>query len=99
MLRRRRSRPRSDAPAPKRHHRLNWRILGRIALGALGVVLVVGLVPPLRNAAAAGISKVILVAATPLAPDIADLRKLPETSKVLAADGSVLAELTEKEKR
>ena len=71
----------------------------RITGGFLLVLVVVGVVPPLRNAAALGASKVILFVASPLAPPIADLSKLPETSRVLAADGSVLAELDKSERR
>ncbi len=76
-------------------HRTGWRRLpwGRMALAALVVIVVIAVVPPLRRAAALVTSKVILVALTPVAPSIADFESLPQASKLLAADGSLLADL------
>ncbi len=65
----------------------------RIAAAALAVVVAVALVPPLRRGATLLASKVILFVATPMAPRIADLSKLPESTTVLASDGTVLAKL------
>ena len=75
------------------------RLLAKIALGWFLVLLVVGLVPPLRDAAALGVSKVVLFVASPLAPGIDDLESLPQTTKVVAVDGSVLAELDKAQRR
>lgn len=66
---------------------------GKIALTTLALAVVIAVVPPFRRAAAAVTSRIILVVASPLAPDISGFDDLPETSKVLAADGTVLAEL------
>jgi membrane peptidoglycan carboxypeptidase len=57
--------------------------------------LAVALVPAMREAAAAATSRAILVLASPLTPGVPDLSKLPEPSKVLASDGSVLATLSD----
>jgi penicillin-binding protein 1A len=62
-------------------------------------LVVVALVPPLRRAAAMATSRAVLFAAAPLAPDVEDFRRLPETTKVVAADGSVIAELDKAQRR
>ncbi len=62
-------------------------------------IVVIGVVPPLRRAAAVVSSRVILFALSPLAPDIGDFDALSEGSKVLAADGKVLAELDGAQRR
>ena len=69
---------------------LPWR---RIALVSAIVIAIVAVVPPFRRAAALAGSRVVLFIASPLAPGIGDFEALPATTKVLAADGSVLAEL------
>jgi len=90
----------ADTPDPvRRFNRLRSLPWLRMLGGFLLVLVVVGVVPPLRNAAALGASKAILFVASPLAPPIADLSKLPETSRVLAVDGSTLAELDKSERR
>ena len=71
------------------------KIVGGIAL-ALVVVIAV---PPLRKAAALGVSKTIVFVASPLAPDIADFKQLPQTTKIVAIDGSTVAELDKSERR
>ncbi|HEX2849261.1 MAG TPA: transglycosylase domain-containing protein [Acidimicrobiales bacterium] len=83
----------STARPSRRFARLRSVPWLRIAGVTLVAVLAVALIPPLRKAAAIGASKVILFAASPMAPKIADLHKLPETTTILASDGSVLARL------
>jgi membrane peptidoglycan carboxypeptidase len=78
------------ASAWRRLRSLPW---GRIALGSVAIVAIIAVVPPLRRAAVVAGSRVILFVASPLAPDIGSFEDLPETTRVLAADGSVLAEL------
>lgn len=84
---RRRRRPR---------RRLFWR---RCALGALALIGVIAAVPPLRRVAALAASQVVLVALRPAAPSVADLEILPQGSKILAVDGTVLADLEGAERR
>jgi penicillin-binding protein 1A len=74
---------------------IRWRHALLVALLAIALVAVV---PPLRRAAAITMSRGILWAATPLAPSISGFDRLPETTRILAADGTVIAEL-DKEKR
>ena len=96
MPTRSKSSTRADAPRTRQEKLV---LLGKIAAGVFVALLVVAFVPPLRNAAALGGSKVILFVASPLAPDIDDFDELPETTKVLAADGAVLAELDKAQRR
>ncbi len=63
-------------------------LLLKIGAGTLIALLVIGIVPPFRRVAAAALSKVILVVASPLAPAVGDLDTLSRASRVLAADGS-----------
>ena len=67
-----------------------WRRLpwGRIAAGTLAALLEIGLVPPLRRLVANVASRVILFAASPLAPSTGGFDDLAKASRVLAADGS-----------
>lgn len=87
-------RPRTPDPGPPgrrtRLRRLPW---GRIALGTVVALALVGAVPPLRRTAAVVTSRAALFVLSPLAPDIRGFDDLSQGSKVLAADGSVLAEL------
>jgi membrane peptidoglycan carboxypeptidase len=55
-----------------------------LAGGLIGLVLLVALVAPFRRAA----SKVVLVVASPFAPDIKGFEDLPDASRVVAKDGS-----------
>ena len=72
----------------------------RIVLPAVVFVLaVIALVPPLRTAAANTTTAVILWVAAPLTPPVDDLDRLPETTRILASDGSLLAELDSGEDR
>ncbi|HVF73841.1 MAG TPA: transglycosylase domain-containing protein [Acidimicrobiales bacterium] len=71
----------------------------RVLLAVLAVFVLVAVVPPLRNAAAMVVSKVILAVASPWAPSIGNFDDLPQGTKVLAADGSVLAELNGTQRR
>ena len=63
---------------------LPWLAIGG---GLFGVLLLVALVPPLRNAVATVTSRVILIVASPLAPDIKGFEDLPDASRVLDKDG------------
>jgi membrane peptidoglycan carboxypeptidase len=69
---------------------LTWR---RVLVGSLLSLAVVGVVPPLRHAAAVVASRAVLFFATPFAPDISGFEDLPATTRLLAADGTVLANL------
>ena len=71
----------------------------RIAIVTVLVTAVVALVPPLRNAAATGLSRVVLFVASPWAPDIENFDDLPTTTRILASDGSLLAELDAEKRR
>src|SRR5688500_5407644 len=79
--------------------RINTKVLMRVLAGVLIAFAVVALVPPLREAAAAATSRAILLAASPLAPDVEDLERLPQTTKVVAVDGAVIAELDKAQRR
>src|SRR5688500_9492061 len=70
---------------------LPWR---RIAVGFAVFVLLMVAVPPLRRAVAFGTSRAILWAASPITPFVPDFDQFPETTKVLAADGSEIAALS-----
>ncbi|MGI8809041.1 MAG: transglycosylase domain-containing protein [Acidimicrobiales bacterium] len=59
-----------------------------ISGGLLGCLLLIALVPPLRRAVANVTSRVILVVASPFAPDIKGFEDLPDASKVVARDGA-----------
>ena len=67
--------------------------------GTFLVLLVIVVVPPVRKAVALGVSKAIVFVASPLAPDIADFKQLPVTTKIVAVDNSVVAELDKSERR
>lgn len=69
---------------------LPWKQTG---LGAFLVVVVVLAVPPLRQGAFDLASEAIFLATTPFAPDVSDFSAAPQSTKVLAADGSTLVEL------
>jgi penicillin-binding protein 1A len=70
---------------------LPWR---RIAIGSVIVVALLVTLAPLRRAAALGTSRVILWLASPITPFVPDFDSLPDTTRVLAADGSELAALS-----
>jgi penicillin-binding protein 1A len=53
----------------------------------------VGFIAPLRRAVALAVGDVLLFAAAPLAPHTADFSQLPGTTRVVAADGSVIADI------
>ena len=71
--------------------RVPWK---PVLLGTAVFLLVVGAVPPFRRAAAMASSRAVLWLASPLTPIVPDFDALPVTTPVLAADGSVLAELS-----
>src|SRR5581483_7395953 len=70
---------------------------GRIALGTALTLAVVVAVPPLRRAAAAVASRAALIAVSPFAPSIKGFDALPQSSKVVASDGSVVGRLGNEE--
>jgi penicillin-binding protein 1A len=85
---RRRRLPRFHVPDRIRY--LPWRF---IVPAAFAVLALIAAVPPLREATANAATRTILLVARPFAPDIGGFERLPQTTKVLAADGSVLAQL------
>jgi membrane peptidoglycan carboxypeptidase len=68
-----------------------WR---RIGIGTVAVVVALVAVPPFRRAAAFATSRAILWMASPITPFVPDFHQLPDTTRVLAADGSELADLS-----
>src|SRR2546421_362285 len=62
--------------------------------GLAVVLFLLVAVAPLRRAVAFGTSRVILWAAAPITPFVPDFHRLPDTTRVLAADGSELAALS-----
>jgi membrane peptidoglycan carboxypeptidase len=70
---------------------LPWR---RIAAGFAVVVAVLVFVAPVRRAVAFGTSRVILWMASPITPFVPNFDKLPDTTRLLAADGSEIAALS-----
>src|SRR5438270_50568 len=75
---------------------LRWR---RVALGAFLAFLVILVVPPLRRPAAAAASRVVLAVVSPFAPSISGFDDLPQASKVVAADGTVIGRLGKEERQ
>src|SRR5204863_9208755 len=75
---------------------LPWR---RIALGTFLALVVVVAVPPFRRAAAAVTSHVVLTVVSPFAPSISGFDELPQASKVVAADGTVVGRLGKEERQ
>ncbi|HET9771824.1 MAG TPA: transglycosylase domain-containing protein [Acidimicrobiia bacterium] len=71
--------------------RLPWR---RIGIGTAVAVILLVAVPPLRRAVSLATSRAILWVASPITPFVPDFDKLPDTTHVLAADGSELASLS-----
>ncbi|MCU1460673.1 MAG: Multimodular transpeptidase-transglycosylase [Acidimicrobiales bacterium] len=69
---------------------LQW---GRIAAGLALVLAIVAFVPPLRRAAADAASKVILFVAAPLAPSVGNFNSISANTRIVAADGSEIAQL------
>ena len=80
-------------------HRLGALPWAGIGIATAVLVVLVLVVQPLRHAAAVVASKVIVFVASPLAPDVGDLDRLPESTKVVATDGSILADLRLEERR
>jgi penicillin-binding protein 1A len=77
-----------------RARELPW---GRIGLGTLLTLAVIVAVPPLRRAAATVTGRAVLIAVSPFAPSINGFDSLPQASKVVAADGSVVGQLGQEE--
>ena len=69
---------------------LRWR---RIAVGLALVFAVIAFVPPFRRAAADATSKVILFVAAPLAPSVSNFNSISANTRIVAADGSEIAQL------
>src|SRR3954447_1670442 len=80
-------------------YRLRDLPVQRIAIGVGLTLVVVVAVPPLRRAAAMAASRTILVVSSPFAPSIRGCEALPQTSKVLAADGTEVGRLGREERR
>src|SRR3954466_6917905 len=70
---------------------------GRIALGTLLTLIVVVVVPPFRRTAAAVAGRAVLIVVSPFAPSISNFDALPQASKVVAADGTVVGRLGNEE--
>ncbi len=62
------------------------------------LLVLIAVVPPLRSIATLAVSKVILVVTTPFAPSVKGLNTAPESSRVVAADGSPLGTFEEGER-
>src|SRR5947209_15957 len=74
---------------------LPWR---RIALGA-GLALVMAVaVPPFRRVASAVTGRTIVFVVSPFAPSISGFDELPQSSKVVAADGTEIGRLGSEER-
>ncbi|MDQ1438884.1 MAG: penicillin-binding protein [Acidimicrobiaceae bacterium] len=73
--------------------------MAQIALAAVALLAVIAVVPPFRRAAALGLSKVVLAAASPWAPSIGNFDDLPTASRIVAADGTELARLDGAQRR
>lgn len=67
--------------------KLPWLPIGG---GLLGFLLLIGIVAPLRRLVANAASRVILVVASPFAPNISGFDALPDASKVVARDGAAV---------
>src|SRR3954452_1633750 len=93
--RRRRTHPTAEATAARtpRFPRLRALPWPRIALGSAAALALIVVVPPLRNGALALTSDAMFLAASPFSPDVSDFNALPQGTKVMAADGSLLTEL------
>jgi len=72
---------------------------GRIALGTVLALIVVVAVPPFRRVAATVTGRVVLVVVAPFAPSISGFDQLPQSSKVVAADGTVVGRLGNQERQ
>jgi membrane peptidoglycan carboxypeptidase len=68
------------------------------AVAAL-LLAVVAAVPPLRRAAALGLGNLIVKLASPLAPSVRNFGDLPQPTKIVASDGSVLTVLDDGQRR
>jgi penicillin-binding protein 1A len=87
------ARSRPGRPGAQRRHlvgRVPWR---RVLVWSVLVVVAIGMVPPLRRAAANVLSRAILLVTAPIAPSITSFTALPAPTRIEAADGSLLAEL------
>ena len=62
-----------------------WLAIGG---GLAACLILIAVVAPLRRAVAGVTSRVILVVASPLAPDIKGFEDLPDASKIIARDGA-----------
>ena len=71
----------------ERVRKLPWLPIGG---GLLAVLLLIGIVAPLRRLVANAASKVILVVASPFAPNISGFDSLPDASKIVARDGAAV---------
>jgi penicillin-binding protein 1A len=74
----------------RRLRRWPWR---RILAATAAAILAVAVVPPLRRAVSLAIGDVVLFVASPFAPKIADFNQLPTSTRLTAADGSVIGDI------
>jgi membrane peptidoglycan carboxypeptidase len=70
--------------------RVRWRRV--LPISALVLALVIA-VPPLRRVVSLAIGDVVLFVASPFAPKIVDFSQLPTSTRLVAADGSVIGDI------
>lgn len=75
---------------PERLRSLPWR---NIAIGTLITFLAIAFIPPLRRVVTLAVGDAVLFVAAPLAPHTADFSQLPGTTRLVAADGSVIGDV------
>ena len=78
------------ARARRIRRRVRWR---RIFLITALVFALVVAIPPLRRAVSLAVGDVVLFVASPFAPQIVDFSQLPTSTRLSAADGSVIGEI------
>lgn len=69
------------------------------AAALIAALILIGTVPPIRQATSAVVSGILMHAALPFAPKELRLQKLAESSRILAADGSELTTLYEERRQ
>ncbi|HVE94652.1 MAG TPA: transglycosylase domain-containing protein, partial [Acidimicrobiales bacterium] len=89
-----------DSEEPSKFARIrSWPWLTRILPATALVLLLIAVVPPLRRGAVIATSRMILIVATPFAPDIDDFAQLPQATRLLGTDGSVIGDLGGEKRR
>src|SRR5947208_1505302 len=80
-------------PAARLRQRLRrwpWR---RILAGTAIGLVVIAVIPPLRRAVSLAVGDVVLFVASPFAPHIVDFSQLATSTRLTAADGSVIGDI------